>query len=1397
MKKRTILASLIVGLCLMCVCSSCKDTNNDNSDTDNSSSWDTTWDIGFSYNENAVATLNELYDPAIRIENGSITLVVIKDYEGRSVDVVDTYKFIPDKYGEYTYTVTAENERTERSFVFKVSVLDKNAPVIQVSPSDKNIEAGIYEGFEDDLNELKVTDSNSQTSEYVTKKVVSITYGEQADVNEAGFISYVFGKTGTYDVKIEVSNLAGYKSYTIYKITAVDTTAPDIFAEAFAYARIANGKITIPGPTVHDYSSYDLSVKVNGNAAEVRSEISANEGEEFNVEYSATDASGNTATETTIVKAVRNDVILDNDEKSLTLFSATNGYVSYDGGVEYYNGSSKDSLTYSIKASECNIEGYSAVVVKLKNKTVSGGRISVYALIGNSEAYLGQLNLNSVDNAFNEYSLYLGNVNAKSIDGLKFETKNARNVNVVFDSVYMKKLDSLQGVEAGMINFENDSDFAYSKVYGGGFTKVTDESLVIEGNSSAKATLKAGLSAGVIFANGVKINRSANYFTAKILSNVESYVTIKLLIDSENYTSGQIFLQNLSKGINEVGFFINESNISADFNNRVLNGITICSEDKFDNALIIDGISFEKKTTMQAKDVFKSIENNYELTTADSLCIENVIKGNEGVIDRLTVGIYKDDALVTETAIGEVVDLKNYSGEYEIRYKAYLVGGLGEPEKTLRLYVEANEFDFTVNFDSNWYLGENIVLPEPKITSSKWSAEEIQYARVEKFYRVVDSQSWKKIDGELSFDENGYVDFKYVVTLGDTKKQIVKKAYVRDSAMYFDFETYVANGQKDIDEKSRLGKELLINEWSDFGVTDAWSHDGNCSLGVIGRNDTSVINGFMYSSQKKVDGGFDTVLLWAYSESDIRQVYVCFDNKDGNWVKGYFDIKKGEHLYQIKLEKSIESFFRIGFWSVQYLDYYVDSISLVKSADITFPGIGSQIFSDDDNVTFRKPTINSVNNSVFPNGVQTEAYKLKIEDKNGRKRTYAFESDELTVRLEAGEYRITYIVEINGVSYEQTFEVNMRELNVNFIEPQYAYLTNTDYELQAPEIYDDGVTIRMYYRKVGTSEWTEITRNGDVFNVRFTDYGKHEIKAEAVKGSQSDLAIYEVYVRTENTIFDFEKDNDGTYYGFGEQGWPIAEGYVSDKWSADGDNSFYVTANGENWFGSAMVRDLGTYYNAISVTINADRTISGGYESNREGLFWIVRYKTSSGAVREMKSNQLIIKPGIGTYTFYFPDKFREISHIRFNDDYIYCTNFYLDKVMAMNVEISANIEELYFADQGVTIREAQAVYATETQEKTAPINLRTELRYRVKGATEWIEVMENNGVFVLDVKDAGIYEINFKIYSDEVLYKEETKSISVIFSENDNSEPDIGWEEKEPDKFVGIDNFEPDIEWE
>ena len=134
---------------------------------------------------------------------------------------------------------------------------------------------------------------------------------------------------------------------------------------------------------------------------------------------------------------------------------------------------------------------------------------------------------------------------------------------------------------------------------------------------------------------------------------------------------------------------------------------------------------------------------------------------------------------------------------------------------------------------------------------------------------------------------------------------------------------------------------------------------------------------------------------------------------------------------------------------------------------------------------------------------------------------------------------------------------------------------------------------------------------------------------------------------------------------------------------------------------------------------------------------------------------------------------------------------------MAMNVEISANIEELYFADQGVTIREAQAVYATETQEKTAPINLRTELRYRVKGATEWIEVMENNGVFVLDVKDARIYEINFKIYSDEVLYKEETKSISVIFSENDNSEPDIGWEEKEPDKFVGIDNFEPDIEWE
>lgn len=1386
MKKRTILAALVVGLCLMvCGCSSCKKTDEKN------------WDIGFSYDENVTATLNELYDPVIQVDNGTITSVVIKDYEGRTVDLVDSYKFVPDKYGEYTYTVTVENEKTERSFVFRVLVLDKNAPVIQTAPSDKNIEAGIYAGFADDLNELKFVDSNPKTSEYVTKKVISITYGEQSDVNEAGFTYYVFEKTGTYNIKIEVSNLAGYKSYTIYKITAVDTTAPEISVEAFSYARIANEKITIPVPTVHDYSSYTLSVKVNGTAAEIGSEVPASDGQEFNIEYSATDANGNTATENTVIKAVKSNVVLDNDERSLTLFSAENGNVSYNGGVEYYNGSAEDSLVYSIKASECNVEGYNALVLKLKNKTIAGGRMFVYALFGDSSTYLGQLNLNSVDNAFKDYTLYAGNINAKSINGLKFVTKNARNVNFVFDSVSVAKLNNLQGVESGLINFENDSDFAFSKVYGGGFTKVTDESLVIEGNNSAKATLKAGFSAGVIFKNGIKINREANYFTAKILSNTESYVKVKLLIDNANYSSGQIFLQNLSKGINEIGFFIDEDNLTADFKDHILNGITICSEDKFDNAVIIDSISFERKTSIQAEDVFKSVENNYELTTADSLYVDNVIKGNEGVIDHISVGIYKDGALVAETAIGEIVDLKNYAGEYEIKYKVYLLGGFGDIEKTLRLYVEADEFNFTVNFDSNWYLGKNIVLPEPKITSSKYSAEEVKNARVEKFYRVANAQSWKKIDGDLLFDENGYVEFKYIVTLGETKKQIVKKAFVRDSEMYFDFETYYVDGQKDIDEKSRLGKEQLINEWSDFGVTDAWAHDGNYSLGVLGRSDTSIINGFMYSSQKKVDGGFDTVLLWAYSESDIRQVYICFDNKDGNWVKGYFDIKKGEHLYQIKLDKPLQSFFRMGFWSVQYLDYYVDSISLVKSADITYPKVGSQIFADDGNVTFKKPTINSVNPSVFPNGVQSEVYKLRIADKNGRKRTYDFEGDELTIRLEAGEYQISYIVEINGISYTQTFDVNMRELDVNFVEPQYAYFTNVDYELQAPVVYDESVTIRMYYRKTGTLDWTELTRNGDVFNIRFTDFGKHEIKAEAVKGSLSDSAIYEVYVRTENTIFDFEKDNDGTYYGFGEEGWPIAEGYVSDKWSADGDNSFYVTANGQNWFGSAMVRDLGSYYNAISVTINSGRRLTGGYESNGNGLFWIVRYKTSSGAIREMKSNQLIIEPGIGTYTFYFEDEFREISHIRFNDDYITCTNFYLDKVMAMNVELAANIEDLYYADQGIEIKAAQAVYANKTQELTAPIDLRTELYYRVKGASEWIEVAENNGVFTIDAKNAGTYEINCKIYSDGVLRKEVTKSVSVIFKENDNSESDIKWEEKAPDKFVEIDNFEPDITWE
>ncbi len=314
MKKRTILASLVIGLCLMvCGCSSCKKTDEKN------------WDIGFSYDENVTATLNELYDPVIQVDNGTITSVVIKDYEGRTVDLVDSYKFVPDKYGEYTYTVTVENEKTERSFVFRVLVLDKNAPVIQTAPSDKNIEAGIYAGFADDLNELKFVDSNPKTSEYVTKKVISITYGEQSDVNEAGFTYYVFEKTGTYNIKIEVSNLAGYKSYTIYKITAVDTTAPEISVEAFSYARIANEKITIPVPTVHDYSSYTLSVKVNGTAAEIGSEVPASDGQEFNIEYSATDANGNTATENTVIKAVKSNVVLDNDERSLTLFSAENG----------------------------------------------------------------------------------------------------------------------------------------------------------------------------------------------------------------------------------------------------------------------------------------------------------------------------------------------------------------------------------------------------------------------------------------------------------------------------------------------------------------------------------------------------------------------------------------------------------------------------------------------------------------------------------------------------------------------------------------------------------------------------------------------------------------------------------------------------------------------------------------------------------------------------------------------------------------------------------------------------------------------------------------------------------------------------------------------------------------
>lgn len=930
------------------------------------------------------------------------------------------------------------------------------------------------------------------------------------------------------------------------------------------------------------------------------------------------------------------------------------------------------------------------------------------------------------------------------------------------------------------ISFETSAEISVEKAYNGGFEFLNTENAT-SGKYSARVNVKGSSYAGYLLQQPITINGNVNFVKATLLANVSGTVKLGFVINNGNTILTTSDVQVVC-GENDLALVLGKE-LANVYTDLVVNGIYLYNQSVYDNLFYIDSITFEQKTTVEQSEVIKSDFNAVYVEKNGSIIIPNVIGCDIKLIDTVSVKIFNSSSQEIKTAgIGTKLSLDGLAvGEYSIKYFINACGK--EYESALPLIICEQLLSGSIKMGT-YYTQTAFELPQVELVSGAFGETELSGAVTTKYYKLQGGTEWIEGNDEVTFDKTGYVDLKYSIAVNDAKTVLFDSIYVHQKGVHLDFEKW-ANGDH-MGYKYGYGQDPNYNTTpTDMPsvISTDWAYDGLYSMKVVAHTGYTNVSGAVCAIQaeQSLSIGFeaDMVVFWAYSEGDRSSSILRVDNYDWNWASANLQIKKGVHKYVLPLSQSVNSFKRLVFELGRNESFYIDNVYFVKSAEIKYTDVQGKQYDRINGITVTKPELLSASDIAFSKE-EVNSAKFSIEVFDGKDTiTYYFEDDKQTLDLDLkkGKYEFTYKVIIGEYKASSTtYKVSVRDFECEFIQPKTIFESGVLSRLDLPKTAVEGVTIKAYSRVQNASEWTELNVVDGKALVTFNGAGNYELKFTAVKGEYQEQETYQVLVRAENSIADFEMNEDGSHV---TDNGIISEkhGYISDKWSYDGNYSFRISTKGHDYAFVYFMdyeyylqtgnpigeKALNSASNAITMWINADNAIKD---------FQIDVYTTPLGESKpvRLKSQVVDVQKGVNAYTFIFEKSFNKLYGFGFEVHYSKCNNFYIDGVCSIKLDIE-------MPEIKTSVYQGGVIAFSEISADIDGKKLNVNVEYKLNDG-DYTEVTANNGKYSIQATTIGTIQIRITLSDDSSFETVYNYIVEVKDSAEDSFVGDMTWQE-------------------
>lgn len=1274
----------------------------------------------------AVARLGEYYDPEIRVAAGTtITGVKLTDANDAAIALDKSYGFTPAAYGAYYYSVTATNGLHEKTFEKTVAVRDESAPEITAMPNAKTIESGVYTDFDKDLEYVEVSVSDQSILPYITKKVIAIEKGGVEISDENGFSAYLFDEAGKYNVTVAVIAPDGKTSYEKYEITVADSAAPAMSIVGETFAWVKNGMVKLPEVRVYDVSSFTLSVSAQKGGSAVKitdGSVAAQAGDTFKITYTAKDEANNKSEAQTTLKVMQPGTLFDGSDRDfISAFTSADGFVEYAGGVNFKGDSGENSFTFGGAGFGYDLSGYKTLTINASNYGGKAISASVYAVTQSGYVKLGE---GALDSGANELSVSLAG--AEGISGIKITFTSTQKLWLDMQKITASDADieaagsaELSANAVSGIDFSKDAYYAGAQISG----DYKKESVSVFGKSVSACVI--GLGAGgytsAVFKSSVSAG-AVNYIEALVYAEKAGDVSLYLI--SGGKTLGGTF--SLKRGVNAIRRYIGDSSALS------VSGIRVSEASGCANEIIIKQINLYNKTSFEGGEVFKEAATNYIVAYGEDFALPWLSASQTGAVKSATVTVKKGStALIENAAEGAVINLYSLenggAGNYTLNYSVTDVLG-GTHVKTVNLTAESKKLSVSVSMTKDYYAGEQITLPDPTVEGSLVQS----VTAVNKYYRAQGGLSWKSANGGFTVGASTYVTVRYSITVkGSASVMYEYELFVHENGVNFDYElladgTYSGDGDQ---YESRCPAE----------ITSYWSHDGKNSLLYAGSKYYDACTGFVWSTPKQI-GEYDAVVFWAYAEKDISDVITICVHDGNKWNENSnVKILAGEHNYVYKLERTATQITKLCFTTKRSEDFYVDSVTFVKLADVEFEQISGVLVSDED-ITVQKPQIESYSaKALSKDDINNAKYTLEVKAVGFEEKptVYAFGAGALKINLTAGAYEVTQKVVISGFEWTDLQQIKVRNVAAVFTTPQTGYNVGTQYVIKAPEIIGEGESA-VHYKAKDAEQWVK-AENG---KITFEKAGDYQIKLSASNSKGTDEEIYNVAARGTSVIADFETDENGAYFGMSTKYEPTAwNGGVTDEWSANGSYSLKATCLMDSWWG--------IIYDTPITLSSPTKTFSFYFKSEVNVSGYAMEILEQSG---QWCHAEFDVKKGEHLYVVEFDVEISVITKLIFRSLPAYGT-FYLDGFEAKTYDYAfpASVPETVKEGDVITIGRASGTNITDES-----------VKYRLNGSSEYTNVELSDGEFKTSIAAEGVYEFVYGLKCDGATFTK-TYTITVL----------------------------------